>query len=182
LGWLEKRRREVLDSLGAAAPRDQDILCDLALPIIQPVLPATLNDRMRAQEGLLLVNGRDGATFSQMLMRQMIHPTLITEPVLRRILIPQALRVDISEHLRAKNIHEGALFPGSDAVGNGSRFPGEWRRTELLENTRVGLNTGAYSRTLERDGRRCCSPPKAPRFGSDKRQRRPNTSQWIGFH
>ena len=118
LDWLEKRGREWLQAKGWGLRDDEDrarwenrLLAECHEPIIIKVNPIEPNDRMTAQQGILLCNLLPEAFFFGNLMGMMIHPDTVQQPVIRKIEIDTKCRSEFLEKLQAMNIHKASLFP-----------------------------------------------------------------------
>ena len=120
MDWLERRGRELVPAaiLGSRGDDDVDrarwensLLETSCEPIIVRINPLETNHRMVAQQGILLCKLFHEAFFSQTLMRMMIHPETIVQPVVRKLEIDTAHRTEFLRNLRAMNIHKASLFP-----------------------------------------------------------------------
>jgi FRG domain len=118
LDWLEKRGRESLQQKGWAPRDDEDrarwenrLVAECHEPIIIKVNPIEPNDRMTAQQGILLCNLLQEAFFFANLMRMMIYPDTVRQPVIRKIEIDTNCRAEFLQQLEAMNIHSASLFP-----------------------------------------------------------------------
>lgn len=93
--------------------------------------------RMAAQQGLLLAKLVDEAHFDQMLMTMLFHAPISEVPVIRKLLVPSALRVEFLQRLHAEGVNESDLFPGEELDA-----PGLVTRQTLqvnVELSRLGL-------------------------------------------
>ena len=111
--WLETKKKELLkvDVLSS------DDLLNNETPVIIKINPLMSNPRLFAQQGLFLCRLFAQASFADMLMTMMLHPTLTDKPVIRKLEIPTSLRIAFLRNLRAMNIHRASLFPGLDGLG-----------------------------------------------------------------
>lgn len=123
LDWLEIRGRELLQSSATTLvlndPREivervNSLLGQSDEAVIIKVDPLRSNERMAAQQGVFLCKLFHQASFSQTLMRMMIHPETPSQPVLRKLELHAACRKEVLRNLRAMNIHRASLFPGLD--------------------------------------------------------------------
>jgi len=85
--------------------------------VILQVDPIMGNDRLGSQQGILLSKFFPEAPFFGILMRMMIHPQLTERPVIRKLEISAAKRIEFLKHLCKMNIHRSSLFPGLDGFG-----------------------------------------------------------------
>jgi len=72
---------------------------------------------MAAQQGFFLCKLIHEATFNQILMSMMIHPTTVDRPVVKKLEIKKDQRIKFLRCLREMNIHRASLFPGLDGFG-----------------------------------------------------------------
>jgi len=129
LDWLERRGRELSKSREAWAEDSKlradyanTLLCDKDEPIIIRINPHMADERMLAQQGLFLCKLVHRATFNQILMTMMIHPSVPSLPVVRKLDVEKKLRIEFLRNLREMNIHRGSLFPGLDGFGRSLRI------------------------------------------------------------
>lgn len=120
LDWLEKRGQELLQAKGwiltGDNPEDRArwenrLLTECQEAVIIKMNPLQPNDRMAAQEGILLCKLFHVAFFSQTLMRMMMYPEVVQQPVVRKLEIDTQHRAEFLDKLRAMNIHRASLFP-----------------------------------------------------------------------
>jgi hypothetical protein len=132
-GWLDQNGHERLqESIQArqegiqfsddAPPTEvaeytNGLLRGIEAPIVIRINPAMSNPRLFAQRGLFLCKLVEEASVAQLLMTMMMYPTLTTRPVIRKLEIPNTLRIKFLKQLRAMNIHRASLFPGLDGLG-----------------------------------------------------------------
>jgi len=130
LDWLERMRGQLLPEFPAASQAGavqnriaalNRLLYDSKQPLIVAVDPPTTNDRMTAQQGILLFKTIDQATFSQMLMSMIFHGGVPPAPVIRKLDIPGDLRVEVLDQLRDRGIDSSTLFPGLAGFGKSLR-------------------------------------------------------------
>ena len=126
LHWLHVKGDELLSSEALTLAKDDvwarakcinRLLRQTEIPIIVQIDPLRTSERMAAQQGLLLCKLLHEATFSQILMRMMIHPDVPDQPVIRKLTINKDLRIEFLRRLREMNIHRASLFPGIDGLG-----------------------------------------------------------------
>ncbi len=82
--------------------------------VIVHASPMQLNERMRAQQGVLLCTLNHGVSFSPVLLGMLVHPIPGARQTVSRIQISRRKRIEFLEHLLRMNIHEASLFPGLD--------------------------------------------------------------------
>jgi FRG domain-containing protein len=85
--------------------------------VILSINPILGNDRLASQQGILLCKLFPRAPFYQVLMRMMIKPSLTERPVIRKLEVSAATRIEFLKRLRTMNIHRSSLFPGLDGFG-----------------------------------------------------------------
>ena len=141
IDWLEAKARELLPEASGLAADDYSqnascvntLLSQTEKPVILKVNPSQISDRMAAQQGFFLCKLYHEPTFSQILMSMMIHPkreeewTIPEQPVLRRLVLKNELRIGLLKQLRSMNIHRASLFPGLDGFGKSLRLELELR-------------------------------------------------------
>jgi hypothetical protein len=120
LDWLEERGRELLQGKGRISTDDNDkdrarwenrLLAECQEAVIVKMNPLEPNDRMAAQQGILLCHLLPEAPFFTTLMRMMIFPETVRRPVIRKLEIDTRHRTEFLDRLRAMNIHKAPLFP-----------------------------------------------------------------------
>jgi hypothetical protein len=126
LKWLQERSDTLLRKHLADFPTDLDfdtrfdyinriVVSDKnEHPIIVPVTPRQLNQRMIVQQGELLYNLSDWIPFSTSLLGMLIHPTKAERQVVGRAILKREQRINFLAELRRMNIHDASLFPGLD--------------------------------------------------------------------
>lgn len=124
--WLQERSDTLLKMHHADFPTDLNfdtrfdyinravISYENEHPIIVPVTPRQLNQRMIVQQGELLYNLSDWIPFSTSLLGMLIHPTNAVRQVVGRAIVKRDQRVEFLRELRRMNIHDASLFPGLD--------------------------------------------------------------------
>jgi hypothetical protein len=98
-----------LDYINGAIRSDQN-----RHPIVVPVTPRQLNQRMTTQQGELLYNLHGWIAFSKTLLGMLIHPAHVERQVVGRVIVRRDERIKLLEELRRMNIGEASLFPGLD--------------------------------------------------------------------
>jgi hypothetical protein len=142
LGWLEGKAREVL--LPEAAPSDpsgpkagadylNSLLDRVEKPVIVSIDPQHADERMTAQQGFFLCKLIPQASFSQILMSMMIHPSTPKRPVVRRLEVDATNRIGFLKRLRAMNIHRASLFPDLDGFCRSLRLNSEIKAKEAAQ-------------------------------------------------
>jgi FRG domain len=125
LDWLEKRALEILRGKGWSSPGndaqvrarwENKLLDECHEAVVIKMNPLEANERMTAQQGILLCKLIHEAYFFAVLMRMMIYPETVRQPVVRKIEIDTRHRTQFLEKLRAMNIHRASLFPRGDQV------------------------------------------------------------------
>ena len=130
LDWLETRGRQLLQSKEIATPENpqnraawvNSLLAQCEEAAIVRVEPTRNNERMAAQQGVFLCKLLHQATFSQTLMRMIVHPEVPGQPVLRKLELQAGSRKEFLKNLRAMNIHRASLFPGLDGFAQSLRL------------------------------------------------------------
>lgn len=128
LQWLENRGQELLQEKGVAEfPTDACLRAEYINSLLSQskdgeaaiikVEPLETAERMSAQQGFFLCKLFHIASFNQTLMRMMIKPEAVERPVVRKLEIEGAHRIEFLQNLRAMNIHRASLFPGIDGFG-----------------------------------------------------------------
>jgi hypothetical protein len=128
LAWLQAKAEELIFSVKnppfSSSPdlRAKQINQLLEMPssqhgVILAVPPVVGNERLAAQQGILLCKLFPEATFYQVLMRMMIKNDLTDRPVIKKLEVSAANRIEFLKHLRTMNIHRSSLFPGLDGFG-----------------------------------------------------------------
>jgi hypothetical protein len=74
--------------------------------------PMRENQRMLAQQGQLLCCLRNGVSFSECILRMLIHPFMVKEQVVSKVRVKKDNRINLLDDLRRMNIHSASLFPG----------------------------------------------------------------------
>lgn len=110
------------DDLQMRAQKTNNLLCRTEEPVIVQIDPMRGTERLAAQQGLLLCKLYHRASFNQILMSMMLHPTLIDRPVIRQLTVARTIRVDFVRRLREMNVHSASLFPGLDGFGRHLRL------------------------------------------------------------
>jgi len=131
LDWLESRGRELLQSKASCSLSDDpevrvgwinNLLAQSKEAVIVRIDPLMSNERMAAQQGVLLCKLLHEASFGQNLMRMMICPETPDQPVIRKLELRAGSRKEFLKNLRAMNIHRGSLFPGLDGFARSLRL------------------------------------------------------------
>jgi hypothetical protein len=125
LDWLKNKGRELLGSETATAALDDvetrsvflNKLLSQKKPVIVQIDPLRINERMVAQQGIVLCKLLHFWLFDRVLVHMMSSPDVPDQPVLRKIIVGKSLRIDFLRHLREMNIHSAALYPGLDGFG-----------------------------------------------------------------
>ena len=124
--WLHLCSRELLEAHhknypSTGTPRecaeyiDKVLLTDTTkIPIVISAEPRRLNQRMMAQQGVLLCRLWSEVKFEHSLMDMLINAKEAARQVLSRIRVSRKNRPIFMEELRRMNIHEASLFPGLD--------------------------------------------------------------------
>jgi FRG domain len=120
LDWLQEAALESLRKKGwtlrddgavARALWENRLLDECRQAVIIKMNPLEPNDRLVAQQGILLCKLLQEAPFFGILMRMMIYPELARHPVVRKIEIETRHRAAFLAKLRAMNIYKESLFP-----------------------------------------------------------------------
>jgi hypothetical protein len=131
LDWIETRGYEQLlpegppsspDDSKSRARRINSLLAQNEKAVIVRIDPIKSNERMAVQQGIFLCKLLHEASFSQTLMRMMIHPQTPNRPVVRRLEVESSRRKEFLKNLRAMNIHRASLFPGLDGFAQSLRL------------------------------------------------------------
>jgi hypothetical protein len=125
LKWLERRGRELLgaESFAFSSKADREslakwengLIAECREATIIKVNPLVINERMAAQQSILLCKLFHQAFFSQTLMRMMIHE-IPPQPVVRKLEVHTSNRTEFLTRLRSMNIHKAALFPDAQVM------------------------------------------------------------------
>jgi hypothetical protein len=91
-------------------------------PVVVRIDPAKTNERIAAQQGILLCNLHHRAMFNAILNGMIFHDESLELPVLRKIEIDGKHRISFLKTLREMNIHRASLFPGLDGFGQSLRL------------------------------------------------------------
>jgi hypothetical protein len=131
LEWLERIEREsfqieletsnLADANGRLEYLNR-LLRHKEKPVIVRIDPAKNNERIAAQQGVLLCNLYHQAMFNLILNGMIIHDESLEVPVLRKIEIEGKHRIAFLKTLREMNIHRASLFPGLDGFGQSLRL------------------------------------------------------------
>ena len=124
LEWLEKRGLELLqskvtlptsDDLAVRAEWINGLLAQGGTDqaVVVRVDPPKNNERMAAQQGVFLCRLFYEAPLTGTLMRMMIQQ-IPDRPVIRKLELNTAYRIEFLQKLKAMNIHRASLFPGLD--------------------------------------------------------------------
>jgi hypothetical protein len=134
--WVESKARKLLpptetgwgDFRERAAYVNRLLRSRTEKAVILPVNPSRLDARIVAQQGFFLCKLRHEAHFSSSLMHMMMHPKtsegpdLPDQPVIRKLILNRAVRIEFLKKLRAMNIHRASLYPGLDGFGQSLRL------------------------------------------------------------
>ena len=88
---------------------------------------------MTAQQGFFLCKLIPQASFSQIFMTMMIHPSTPKRPVVRRLEVDATNRIGFLKRLRAMNIHRASLFPDLDGFCRSLRLNSEIKAKEAAQ-------------------------------------------------
>jgi hypothetical protein len=119
LDWLEAKAKEELGSIPddpkARIQYLNGLLVEQKQPLIVRIDPLQGNERMFAQQGFFPWKlYEETRYFDQILMSMMLNPELPLRPVIRKLRVGEAHRIEFLESLRKMNIHRASLFPGID--------------------------------------------------------------------
>lgn len=92
-----------------------------------------VNERQAAQQGLFLFTLSHHIDFKISLLRMMAEPSLVQQPVLRKLILERQVRLDLLRELKRMNITGASLFPGLDGFSRGLKMTLEldveaWKR------------------------------------------------------
>lgn len=134
LDWLKERSIEMLKKHDPSYPVDADFhgICQYFNDIIfnegNPRVifcaePMQVNQRMTAQQGLLLCNLNDTDIFSVVLLGMLIGKDVKPprKQVVSRIIVKREQRIKFMEELRRMNIHNASIFPDLDGFARSLR-------------------------------------------------------------
>jgi hypothetical protein len=118
LNWLEVKEKEHLGPI----PEDtktrtaylNSILDQSEKPLIVKIDPPEANERMFAQQGFFLWKLLEGAPFFDQILISMALDPILERPVIRKLEVPDRLRIRFLKNLRGMNVHRASLFPGLD--------------------------------------------------------------------
>jgi hypothetical protein len=99
-----------------------DLLGEPAIQNVVPILPGTQNERLSAQQGLLLCPSQVGPTLMQQLEVLMSG---VADQWIAKIVVPRAKRIEILRRLFHMNVHPLSLFPGPDGLGRFCKLKAE---------------------------------------------------------
>lgn len=125
LPWLRVTARQLLEPEEATPATDptvsasnvNELLRYTDKPVVIPIEPSKLNERMIAQQGVLLCKLFHEQTFSQILMGMMIRTDVPQSTVIRKLMVDKRMRVDAIKRLRDLRIDGATLFRGIDGIG-----------------------------------------------------------------
>ncbi len=141
LDWLEETATARLN-VSADVLRDPEGLNTLLrktdiMPVIVNVSTMHKPGRLDAQQGLLLCKLVDEAHFDNILMTMLFRAPTTEVPVVRKVLLSNALRPDFLQQLAAHDISTATLLPGREIDAPGAKTR---RALELnVELSRLGL-------------------------------------------
>jgi len=121
LDWVNAKIREILSeelpavsTVPLRATVLNEILDRIQKPLIMSIDPEHSDQRLAAQQGFFLCKLIGPATFNQILMTMMIHPSTPDYPVVRKLDVSAKNRIGFLKRLRTMNIHRASLFPDLD--------------------------------------------------------------------
>src|SRR5262249_20501236 len=128
LDWLRAKGEELFFSLETPPlPSEPDLrardinrlleAAHMQQGVILTINPILGNDRLASQQGILLCNLFLEASFYHVLMRMMVIPRLTERPMIQKLKVTAANRIEFLKQLRKMNIHRSSLFPGLDGFG-----------------------------------------------------------------
>jgi hypothetical protein len=102
-------------------------------PVVVRIDPPKTNERMAAQQGILLCNLHHEAIFNVILNGMIFHDGLLELPVLRKIEVEGKHRIEFLKILREMNIHGASLLPGLDGFSQSLRLELEMKVKDAPE-------------------------------------------------
>lgn len=145
LDWLDRKAEEHIGSIPkdprARTERLNALLDEKQQPLIVRIDPSLGSERMYAQQGFFLWKLFEHAPFfDQILISMMTRPELPMRPVVRKLRLNGAYRIELLEILRSMNIHRASLFPGIDGFSQSLKFGLQIKveRERRLANLRDG--------------------------------------------
>jgi hypothetical protein len=131
LDWLERAECELFQSEAATSNSGHAnsrveylnrLLGYKEKPAVVRIDPPKTNERIAAQQGILLCNLYHQAMFNVILNGMIFHDESLELPVLRKIEVEGKRRITFLKNLREMNIHRASLFPGLDGFGQSLRL------------------------------------------------------------
>jgi hypothetical protein len=128
LEWFVQRSMKMLQSHQPPIPHlseletddsyvNRIIFADGNPPIIVPARPVQINNRMKQQEGLLLLNLSDEYQFYFSLLMMLLNSPVIEGQVVSKLIIKNDKYPNFVEELHKRSIDHSSLFPGPDELG-----------------------------------------------------------------
>lgn len=139
LAWLTTRGQELLGSEAPTACTEyMNGSFRTVKPVIVEIKPRKINERIVAQEGILLYKLTHGTIFNQDLTFNQILMYMMSEvpdkPVLRRLFLKKELRINFLKHLQERNIHSVSLFQGFDGFCKSFKIALEIKVADEIQN------------------------------------------------
>jgi hypothetical protein len=127
LEWFVQRSMKLLQSHQPPIPHpsgletddsyvNRIIFADDNPPIIVPARPVRINDRMKVQEGLLLLNLSDDYHFYFSLLMMLLNSSVVERQVVSKLIIKKDKYPNFVEELHKRDIDRSSLFPGPDEL------------------------------------------------------------------
>jgi len=116
LDWLETKKQKHLESIDQKewAPYLSGLLEQRGEPLIVKIDPPQANERMSAQQGFFLWKLYEGTPFFDQILISMMRDPINERPVIRKLKVGEAFRIEFLERLQSMDIQRGSLFPGLD--------------------------------------------------------------------
>lgn len=93
------------------------------------------NERQAAQQGLFFFALSHNRHFDITLLRMMIEPQRVEDPVIRKLIVPPSARVDLLLELKQMNITRASLYPGLDGFSRSLAMNSELEIEAMLRRT-----------------------------------------------
>ncbi|MBY0506530.1 MAG: FRG domain-containing protein [Bryobacteraceae bacterium] len=118
--WADARKRA--SRINALLQADMENVFARTPDVVTAASSFRVNERQAAQQGVSLFVLSHLSRFRISLLRMMEEPSLVQEPVLRKLVLKPQARLELLRELKRMNITGASLFPGLDGFSRGLRI------------------------------------------------------------
>lgn len=113
MDWMDEKNPTGIErvSVNEYVERCNDVVSQNNKPSIVSLNPPKPNMRMVRQKGFFLRKQYDRTPYLDQIFISMMTDPIQDQPVIRKLKIDKALRIECLNHLRKKDIHSASLFP-----------------------------------------------------------------------